>query len=162
MRATVLATALLLAVPSQARDPDPRSLVGQRLPEAGRGDWASWKLQDDWMIDEEGPGAVSQYGWAVWTRRGQAIVFLRRGDRVADTVHVEVPRGLSIGFACTPAEAAHPDTEVVALVDNPPVPPGARCVFSGARKAWRLDRRRGRIEPIPTTGIRCQRECPWD
>lgn len=157
MRATVLAGLLLLAVPSQAKDADPLALVGQHLPDAGRGDWASWKLQDNWMIGEE-----SRYGWVVWTRRGQAVVFLRSEDSVADALRVEVPRGCSIGFACTPAGAAHPDTEVVALVDNPPLPPGARCVFSGARKAWRLDRRRGRIEPIPTTGIRCQRECPWD
>jgi hypothetical protein len=162
MRATVLAGLLLLTVSSQAGDRDPRSLVGQRLPDAERGDWATWKLQDDWMIDEDGPGTVPRYGWAVWTRRGQAIVFLRRGDRVADAVRVELPRGSSIGFACTPDGAAHPDTRVVALVDDPPLPPGARCVFSGARKAWRLDRTRGRIEPIPTTGIRCQRECPWD
>ena len=157
MRATVLAGLLLLAVPSQARDPDPRSLVGQRLPDAGRGDWASWKLQDNWMIDEE-----ARYGWVVWTRRGEAAVFLRNGDRVADALRVAVPPGYAIGFACTPAGSAGPDRDVVALVDDPPVPPGARCVFSSPRKAWRLDRSRGRIEPVTPAGMRCQRSCPWD
>ncbi|WP_242342068.1 hypothetical protein [Anaeromyxobacter terrae] len=160
MHATLLAAALLLAVPSRARDADPRSLVGQPLPEAGRDDFAAWKLQDTWLVDE--PGAAPRYGWVIWTRPGLAIVFLTSEDHVADALRVAVPRDHAIGFACTPAGSAGPDPDVVALVDNPPVPPGARCVFSSPRKAWRLDRSRGRIEPISPAGMRCQRSCPWD
>ncbi|WP_242337213.1 MULTISPECIES: hypothetical protein [Anaeromyxobacter] len=160
MLATLLAAALLVAVPSRARDADPRALVGQPLPEPGRGQFASWKLQDTWLVDE--PGATPRYGWVIWNRRGQAIVFLRSEDRVVDALRVEVPRGHAIGFACTPAGAANPDRDFVALVDDPPVPPGARCVFSRPRKAWRLDRSRGRIEPVTPAGMKCQRSCPWD
>ncbi|ABS28410.1 hypothetical protein [Anaeromyxobacter sp. Fw109-5] len=160
MHATLLTAALLLSVPSRAGDADPRSLVGRPLPEAARGDFAAWKLQDTWLVDE--PGAAKGYGWVIWTRRGEAAVFLRKGARVADALRVSVPRGHAIGFACTPAGSAGPDPDVVALVDDPPVPQGARCVFSSPRKAWRLDRSRGRIEPVTPAGMRCQRSCPWD
>jgi hypothetical protein len=161
MRAAILAATLLLAAPALAQ-PDPLALVGRPLPAAGSGAWVAWERQDAWEIDGDANGAAARLGWTVWTREGEAIVFLLREERVADAVRVEVPAGLTIGFACTPAGASGPDPAVVALVDDPPLPPGARCVFSSPRRAWRLDRDRDRIAPAPAANLRCQRSCPWD
>jgi hypothetical protein len=162
MRAALLVASLVLSLPSQARDPDPVSLVGGRLPEAGRGEWASWTLAAEWLIDEGSPEAAARYRWVVWTRPGRSIVFLGSGEKVADAVRVELPRGWEIGFACAPTRSARPDPEIVALVTDPPMQPGQRCSFSEARKAWRLDRSGGRIVSIAPAGVSCQRSCPWD
>jgi hypothetical protein len=161
-RAPWIAAALLSACASIAASPDPRSLVGRALPEPGTGAWAGWAEREGWEVDGDPSPAGSAWRWTVWSRGSEALLVLRAGDEAVDAVRVELPGGWALGTNCRlPAEPGA-TRDVVAVVTDPPLPPGGRCVFSGARAAWRLDRREGRIVPFPADGLSCQRECPWD
>lgn len=149
---TVAAAASLACAASLPPD-DPRRLVGQVLPHLPLTDWKGWRFGTSRVV---GYPDLS-WGCSEWSK-GQdgALLFskvgsgggLARQDTVVDVVVVGLAPGTLLATECQIQSTS--SDPVVAQVEATEEP-----WHTVVRRAWKLDRAKGKIVEIPVNGVRC-------